>query len=287
MSRPAWTRYLLYALVFLLLTGAFLILHFPEDRLAWMVNSSLQRTTGGLISVDSAGLTPTMALVLDGVSVAGDDGKVAVGSARIRINPLSNLGATRRIRFSLYGPWGQFPGSFRRSGGGWRLQGAGSGIRLSEFGPVASLPVRLDGELGLDLDLDVRRGADGRETASGEGELIIKDARVSGGIVDLLGEEGVSFVQVRSFLKVEDNLVTLGESRFTGDLLGDVKGTVQLVPENLQLSRMDLTVAVRPSVAERDRLGSLLTMLGGRQRADGSVVITLRGTFLNPVVNAS
>lgn len=272
-----------YLAFFLFLTVVFIILNFPMDMVADKVNGELSALSKGAAHVESVRFSLPMSLTLSDLTVDVNGQKLDVGEARVTPHLQSLVGSSRGADVVVSGPWGDLPLSLVIRNGGWDLSGGSDNIVLSLLPGADGLAVDIQGSLSAGTDLSYV--SEGAGSLSGKVSLVLGDAVVSGGVMEMFGIKPVNLKNVQTFLTIEKNLLTLGETRIEGDVMGDGRGTVRLVPNDPGSSRLDLTINLRPSLEARERLAPLFNLLGGGGKPGSSVALRIRGTVDQPQVS--
>lgn len=283
MKSRSGLRITLYVLFFLFLTAIFVFANFPMDVVTNRVNKELSTLSGGAARVKSARFSLPASLVISDLTVDPGGGELNIGDARVTPHLRTLLGSSRGADVVIAGSWGKLPISFVTGSGGWDLSAVTENIKLSLLPGVEGLPVDIEGVLSVKTDLNYVE--EGGGSLSGKIDLEINSAVVSGRTMEMFGVKPVNLKIVRAYLTVEKNLLTFGETRIEGDIMGDGRGTVRLVPADPGSSRLDLTLNLRPSLEARERLVPLFTLLGEGRKPDSSVTVRIRGTIDQPQVS--
>lgn len=283
MRQRGAVRYAVYLILFLSGTVIFLIAAFPGDQMAEMLNDRMKNFAGGALSVDSAAYVFPMSLGVTGFGARIGDTHVNLGNATVSFGLKSFVGRDRKAGIVLKGPWGELPVTVDVKGRTWSIKARGKGIDLSRIPGGQDLPVKLSGRLSLDVGLDV--DGEGQGKISGKGNARVDGVSLSGGALDILGAGALGITRGVVFWTIEDNLLTLGEATLQGDLVGDARGTALLFPSNIENSRLNLTLDLRPSAASRRRLAPLFFLAGARAKTDGSVTVKVGGTVGRPKIS--
>ena len=276
-------RFALYAAFFLLLTAVFVVFNFPMEKVTDRVNQELSAVSGGTAQVKSARFSLPLSIRLSDLTVVVNGSSLEIGDAFVTPHLRSLLGSSRGADVMFVGPWGKFPVSFSAQGDGWELSGVSDELEVSQFPGTDSLPVDINGRLSISTDLNY--SPEGRGSLSGKINLGLNSAVISGRTMEMFGVKPVNLNRIQAFLNIEKNLLTFGETKMEGDVMGDGRGTIRIVPADPGSSRLDLTLNLRPSLDARERLAPLFTLLGGRKKPDGSVNVRIRGTVNQPQVS--
>jgi type II secretion system protein N len=259
-------RIAVYLVFFLLLTAVLVFVNFPMDRVTEGINGRLETASGGAATVESAHFSLPLSLVLSNLSVKLNGKRLNVGDARVTPHLLSLVGSSRGADVVFAGPWGKLPVSFGTDNGGWSLEGGNDEIDLSLFPGVDGLPVDIVGNLSLSGKINIR----------------LNEAVISGQTMEMFGVKPVNLNNIQTFMSVEKNLLTLGETKIEGDIMGEGRGTIRLIPSDIGKSRLDLTLNLRPSLEAREQLAPLFSLAGARKKPDSSLTVRIRGTIDQP-----
>jgi type II secretion system protein N len=271
-------RIAVYLVFFLLLTAVLVFVNFPMDRVTEGINGRLETASGGAATVESAHFSLPLSLVLSNLSVKLNGKRLNVGDARVTPHLLSLVGSSRGADVVFAGPWGKLPVSFGTDNGGWSLEGGNDEIDLSLFPGVDGLPVDIVGNLSVGGDLNfVSEGS-----LSGKINIRLNEAVISGQTMEMFGVKPVNLNNIQTFMSVEKNLLTLGETKIEGDIMGEGRGTIRLIPSDIGKSRLDLTLNLRPSLEAREQLAPLFSLAGARKKPDSSLTVRIRGTIDQP-----
>jgi len=276
-------RITLYVLFFLFLTAIFVFANFPMDMVTNRANKELSTLSGGAARVKSARFSLPASLVISELTVDPGGGDLNIGDARVTPHLRSLLGSSRGADVVITGPWGKLPISFVTQSGGWDLSGDSNKIELSLLPGADGLPVDIEGSLSITTDLNYV--PEGNGSLSGKINLGLNSAVVSGQAMEMFGVKPVNLKNVQVFMTIEKNLLTFGETKIEGDVMGEGRGTIRLDPTDPGNSRLDLTLNLRPSLDARERLAPLFTLLGAGRKPDSSVTVRIRGTIDQPQVS--
>ncbi len=261
MKRAAVARLSVYVVLFLVLTGLFLLLNLPEERLAATVNKRIEAMAPGLLSVSGASLRPPMTLALSGVRARLSGQDVDVGTVELRPVLHTLFGKNRRVRGTASGSWGGGDFTLLLMKGSRGIEFDGVKVDLSALPVTGKLPITLAGYVNARERASFIPEGGGRIV--GEGFFGSQEVVLAGGILTVVGAGEIRLAPVEVNWKAADNLMTLGEAEIGGDLIGNAKGTVRLAPADLGSSRLDIAVTLRPSAEAKDRLGSVMVAAGG------------------------
>lgn len=264
-----------------LLTGMFVFLGFPYERVREALASQLGAASGAQVRI--AGLDPGLSvlgpvLVAQGVEARFPDGG-AFALERARLRPAWSFAWVQgepALAVDLTAPEGRMVGTL--------YAGARPGFvgRLEEV-ELGRLPVeRLLRDLALDglasADIDLRQGPRGPEGSvvldAREGSLGLPDLPMAlpyerlEGEIDLLPEGGVEIHR----LSLEGPMLTVSGSGSVGSLDDPARATLDV------LARVEVREAsLRP----------VLRQMGLRLGTEGSTEVRLGGTLARPVVRSA
>ena len=105
MTRQAALRSMAYSALFVLFTMLFLLVNYPSDRLTEQLNSWIQSSSGGSLTVSEVHFR--VPLSLEAESVALNAGQIWLDLGRVVINPhlLRFLSGKRGADVHLENPW--------------------------------------------------------------------------------------------------------------------------------------------------------------------------------------
>jgi len=273
-------RNTVYIIFFLLMTAVFFFVNFPAEIVTERINERLGAVSRGAAAVESAHLSLPLSLVLSDLTVNVNGKRLNVGDARVTPHLASLVGSSRGANVVFAGPWGKLPVSFGTDGGGWSLEGGNDEIELSLLPGVDVLPVDIAGKLSISTDLSYV--SEGGGSLSGKINIRLNRVVISGQTMEMFGVKPVNLNNIQTFLSVDKNLLTLGETKIEGDIMGEGRGTIRLVPADVGNSRLDLTLNLRPSLEAREQLAPLFSLVGAGRKPDSSVTVRIRGTVDQP-----
>ena len=283
MNRKTSYRLAGYFLWFLLLTLFFALVNFPREYLTSWTNTQLSRATDGAIRVEEASLKFPLSMKLSGVSFDSGAEDLPLGDAVVSPSLVKFLTGGKGAATRIEGQWGA----------GWVRMALAKEKWAIDLGSVeadlAGLPLpervqyRFKGEARAAGSLREGGGPSGK-ALSGQGELRGEGIEIAGGLLETLGLSPLKFSTLSLFVTVEDSVLNVGENLLEGDFTAKARGTVRLVPDRLDDSRLDLTVEVKPDSSIREKVMPLFGLAGARPRADGSVTFRIRGTIGRPSI---
>jgi len=253
------------------------------DRVTERINERLEAASRGAATVESVHYSLPLSLVLSDLTINLNGKRLDIGDARVTPHLLSLVGSSKGADVVFAGPWGKLPVSFGTDGGGWSLEGGNDKIELSLLPGVDGLPVDIVGDLSVSGDLNFV--SEGQGSLSGKINIRLNEAVISGQTMEMFGVKPVNLNNIQTFMSVEKNLLTLGETRIEGDIMGEGRGTIRLVPSDIGKSRLDLTLNLRPSLEAREQLAPLFSLVGARKKPDSSLTVRIRGTIDQPQLN--
>ncbi len=279
MKRFSRFRPVAYVLLFLVFAGIFFIITFPGESITRTINAGLKNAYGDLASIDSARFSPPTSIKVDGIRVRVDGDDLEIGRARISPSILSMLSSMKRWKIDLAGAWGKIPLKIGMGDGRWEMSAKGADIDVSKL-LLDDLPVEMAGRIILNSELVIV----GKESMniSGKGNMALDKVVLSGGPMEMFGIDHLEFDKGKAFWSIRENVVTIGENGVEGDIIGNVRGTIQLDPDNLVRSRLNMILNLRPSPKAADKLSLLFSLAGGKKNPDGSVNVKIRGTLGDP-----
>jgi type II secretion system protein N len=273
-----------YILFFLCLTVVFSIMVYPRENLTHAVNGWLSEVSGQALRVGEVSFKPLVSLKLgDIVLDAGKERKV-LGDAVVSPLFRALLTGKKAVSGKLDGPWASSRFKVQARQDGWSLDVDSLEVVLDTLPLPEDLPLKLEGNAEAVLEIDVPDPSNIR--LQGQGQVTGTDIRALGGALEALGLSPLRFSSMSLFFTIQDNVLTLNENNLTGDISANARGTVRLVPLQPGSSRLDLTLDIKPGPEARERLSPLFSLIGLRQRANGSVLLRIRGTVDRPSVTS-
>jgi type II secretion system protein N len=269
-----------YLLLFALFTAIFLVVNFPQDQVAAYVNQWMKENAGNVLTAQAASAQFPLSIRLRDIELASGGRKYPVGDLSLSPTLASLVRERKSFSALLEGDWGTLPIDMAFDRERWEVGFNGDGIELSMLPAAPDLPIDLEGELSIDTRIKGTGG--GKPVFSGEGSIHLVDAVVGGDALELFGVDEIKLTKVRLFWSAEDNLVTLQETGIEGDIMGDIGGTILVLPGNPGNSRVNLTLNLRPSLEAQDRIGPLMSLLGSKTGSSGGVRVTIDGTLGEP-----
>jgi type II secretion system protein N len=149
---------------------------------------------------------------------------------------------------------------------------------------MEGLPFDLDGSVKAVLELQMPDPSNG--FVNGQGHFTGSGIEAHGSLLEALDLSRLRFSNLTAFFTVQDNVLTVKENALEGDLRASARGTVRLVPDDPMNSRLDLILDVKPESETKERLSPAFTLMGARQKADGSVSFRIRGTIRRPSITS-
>lgn len=284
MNRQTVLRSIVYVAFFIFFTFLFTLTNYPSGRLTYQVNGWILAASNGTVSVEHARVKLPLSLEVGGVTLNVGQGKsVDMGKGVVGLRLLSLLSGKRGADMRLENPWLKSSLGIVSSGEGWDLDVRSMEIDLSRLPEdIMTFPLRLKGKVGVSLNLlseDPSRGI-----SRGEVRLTSGPIEMSGDILQTLGFDPLHISNILAVATVKDNVLTLGENVIEGDFTASARGAIRIAPAKYLASRLDITVELKPSEKYRQRLAPILTLMGARPRADGSINFRIRGTVGKPDV---
>ncbi|MDT8395749.1 MAG: type II secretion system protein GspN [bacterium] len=284
MKRQGVYRYLIYIAIFSVFTSLFFLYGFPAERLTSIVNGRLSTMTGSAASVDEASLGFPLALKLKGMETAWSGESVLLGDAFVSPDLVGLLTGKKGGRIRLKGPLGTARLSIRTGGPGARITVKSLVADLQGVSGALQSPVQVDGFVEGSAAFETADLASGKW--NGRGTVKADSVILTGPLLEAFGMAPFELAGLKAAFSLEENLLTLGENSIEGDLGASARGTIRLVPARPGSSRLDLVVDLRPGIGMREKISPLLTLMGARPRADGSVQLKVRGTVGRPSVTS-
>ena len=282
MNRQDAIRYLLYFVIFSLFTTIFFIATFPGEWLKGMINGQVSSLSNGTVAVTETSLSFPWSVRLKGITASISGEILDLGDATVSPDLAAIFTGRKGVKVSFVGTAGTGKVSFRSSQAGGKVIAAPLNVDLTGVSSFLQLPVQLEGQVKGELVLET--GDLNGNVWSGEGTASADSITMNGPLLEAFGMAPFNLSGFKLFFTVEDNLVKLGENEVQGDISAKVRGTVKLDPRRPENSRLDLVVVLRPGADTREKLSPLLTLMGARPRADGSVQLKVKGTVGRPSV---
>jgi type II secretion system protein N len=206
-----------------------------------------------------------------------------LGTAVARPGLIGLLTGKQSADVHLVNPWLETDFTVVSSGESRTLDVRSASIDLSSLPEdMITYPVTLEGL--LEASLAVGLTGTPRAVLSGDVSVGSEDIEIGGDLLQTLGVAPLSISRFLATGTIRDNVLTLGENAVEGDLGAVARGTVRIDPANYLASRLDLTVEITTDPRVRDRLVPLFSLLGARARADGSIILRVRGAVGRPSV---
>jgi len=284
MNRKTFFRLAGYALFFIILTLVFCIVNYPGENLTRTVNGWLSGATGDAVSVRNVSFSPPLSLKLGGVAVDMGKDRRMLGDVRVAPVWLPMLTGNRAASGKLVGPWASSRFVVRSRGEGWGVKVDPLKVSLEALPLPEDAPLKLRGTAAAVLELDFEDPENIQ--LQGQGHITGTDIEVFGGILEPLGLSPLRFPSLSLFFTVQDNLVTINENSLTGDISATARGTVRLVPSQPGNSRLDLVLDVKPGAEAKKFLSPFYSIWGLKERANGSVILRIRGTVDRPSITS-
>lgn len=284
MNRKASLRLTGYVLFFICLTVVFSILNYPQKNLTAALNRQLSDISNGSLHVREVSLRPLLSLKLWGIAVDMREGRQVLGDAVVSPLLFPFLTGKKALRGKLDGHWATSRFKAGYQDGGWNLDVDSLKVKLDALPFPQVLPLELSGAVEANLELNVPDTSDIQ--MEGQGQITGTDIQASGELLEPLGLAPLRFLSLSVFFTIQDNVLTLNENNLTGDISASARGTVRLVPEQPGNSRLDLTVDIKPGAEAREHLAPVFSLLGVRQRANGRVILRIRGTIDRPSITS-
>lgn len=284
MKRRTYLRTAGIVFLYLCLTLVFFIMNYPAENLTAALNRRLSLVSNRALRVEEVSLKPLLSLKLGGVSVDMGKNWQVLGDAVVSPLFVPLLTGKKAVKGNLDGPWveSRFRAGYRD--GGWDLDVNSLTVKLETLPLPEDLPLELDGNAEAVLELEVPDASSIQ--LEGQGQITGTDIQASGGVLEPLGISPLRFPSLSVFFTVQNNVLTLKENNLTGDISASARGTVRLVPSQPGSSHLDLTLDIVPGAEVRDSLAPVLSLLGIRQRANGRIVLRIRGTIDRPSVTS-
>lgn len=281
MKRKSLIYIISYSVLFILFTFLFSLANYPSARLADQVNSWVLPATDGSVKVENASIRFPLSVQLDGINLERDKGSISLGKAVVNPHLLGFIVGKRAADVKLENPWLDLNLTFGSSTGRWSLDVHSAEIDLSRLPKeIMTFPLSLKGKVDANLKLRSEDPSDG--VSSGDIRITSGPVTIGGDLLKVLGLDSLSLSKGSAVATVKDNVVSLGETDFEGDLTASAKGQIRLNMKDLMASRLDLVLDVRPSTEKREHFAQILKLLNKRPRADGSARFRIRGTLGNP-----
>jgi len=283
MNRKSSLRYVGYILCFLFFTLLFAVINFPQEKLTSWVNGQLLDASKGALRVEAASPSFPFSLKLRDVSLDMGKDQVVLGDAVVSPSLIRLLsgGKGARVRFS--GPWGSSRFSLRSGKAKWAVEVESFGADLGNFSLPDDVPYRLKGAAKVEGNLRGENGSSGK-MLDGQGELHGEGIQIAGGLLETIGLSSLDFSTLSLFFTIENAVLSIGENQLEGDLSAKARGTVRLVPDRFEDSRLDLILEIKPGDRIKEKVLPLFSLAGSRPRADGSITLHIRGTIGRPSI---
>jgi type II secretion system protein N len=284
MNRKAYLRPAGYVLFFLCLTLVFCFLNYPGENLASTVNIWLSEASDQVLSVEDVSFKPVFSLKLGGITVDTGKDRQVLGDAVISPVILAFLTGGKAAKGRLDGSWVSSRFKVQSKGDSWNLDVDSLKVKLETLPLPEDLPLELSG--GAEASLEVKVPDLSNIRLEGQGQITGTDIQAFGPVLEALGLSPLRFSSLSVFFTIEDNVLTLNENNVTGDISASARGNVRLVPAQPGNSRLNLTLDIKPGAEARERLTPVFSLLGVRQKTDGSIVLRIRGTIDRPSVTS-
>ncbi len=284
MNRQSAFRNLLYFALFSLFTAVFFLATFPTERLTSLINDQVRSASNGTVAVKETSLAFPWSIRLKGITTSISGEARNLGDATVSPDLVAIFTGRKGVKVRFAGTAGKGKVSFKTSETEIKVVAAPLNIDLSGVSRLLQLPVQMEGL--VTGEVTVETGDVNGGVWSGEGAFSAGSITMNGSLLDAFGMAPFNLSGLKLFFTVEDNLVKLGENEVQGDIGAKVRGTVKLDPRRPENSRLDLVVVLRPGADTREKLSPLLTLMGARPRADGSVQLKVKGTVGRPDVTS-
>jgi len=282
MNRKAALRYIIYLAILLIFTIFFIVLNFPAKKTTQLVNQTLAEISDSKVTAGKAEFILPFSLKVEDLSVQGSKGPLDLGEAIVTPSLLALITGGKKADVRLQGPWIMSRFSIASQGDGGVFVLRSMEIDLSRLPETDSLPFELSGNVEATADLqteDWTKGIFGGEARSTSGGIV-----ADGGLLETFGLAPLAFSRFSAFATIENNVMTLGETFLEGDISATARGTVQIIPADYTVSRLDVTVELKVAPKYRERLKPVFGLMGARPRADGTVNFRIRGTIGRPAI---
>jgi type II secretion system protein N len=282
MNRQDAFRYLLYFALFSLFSTFFFIATFPGVRMTAMVNGQLRSLSNGSVAVTKTSLSFPWSVHLKGVTTSISGETLDLGDATVSPDLAALFTGRKGVKVKFAGIAGMGKISIRTSKAGGKVVASPLKIDLSGLSRLIQLPVQLEGLVAGEVTVET--GDISGSVWSGEGTLSAGSIIMSGPLLEAFGMAPFNLSGLKLFFTLDENLVKLGENEVQGDIGAKIRGTMKLDPRRPEKSRLDLVVELHPTAANREKLSPVLTIMGARPNADGSVQLKVKGTVGRPSV---
>jgi len=284
MNRQAVLHTAAYLVLFVCFTFIFMLFGYPSERLTDQVNGWTSSVTGGALTVDKVHIRPPLSLLMDNIMVRTDqEAPLDIGRAVVKPRLLGLLSGKKSAGVRLENPWLDSDLDIAGSDKGWRLDIRSMDVDLSQLpADLMTLPLRLKGKVEMSMNLFSSAPSPG--VLNGDARIDSGPVEIGGDIPEALGFAPLNITRIMAVATIKDNVLTLGENTVEGDLMATARGSIRIASPGYMDSRLDLTVELRPAPQSRERLAPVLTLLGARPRADGSINVRIQGTVERPSI---
>lgn len=284
MTRSDAYRNLLYFLVFTIFTAVFLAFSFPAERLTSLINDQVRTAFNGAVEIKETSIAFPWSVRLKGITTSISGKASDLGDATVSPDLSAIFTGGRGMKARFNGPAGT--GRFFFNIKGVEADVVADPLNVDLFGVsrLLRLPVQIEGQVKGRLAIE---SADTRGNMwSGEGAFLAASVTMTGSLLEAFGMAPLNLSNLELFFTIKENILKFGENEVQGDIGAKVRGIVKLDPRRLENSQLDLVVELRPSEGTGKKLSPILTVMGARPGADGTVLLQIKGTAGRPAVTS-
>jgi len=283
MTRKTSLRIAGYILFFLFFTLVFTVLNYPRENLTGMVNQWLSESSNDMLSVKEAYPVLPLSVRLSEVSLDSGGSRQILGRALVSPDFTAFLTGKNGFVVRFNGPWGSTRFRLVSDEDGWGIRVGSLQADLGSLPYLENGPFSMEGVIEGSGNLRVKSPSGNR--IDGEGRISGEGIQIKSGLLEPLGLSPLHISGFNGFFTIKDNVLSLGENLLEGDLSVKARGTVRLVPNHLENSRLDLTLEITPGSGLKEKVVSLLSLLRARPGVDGSVTLRIRGNIGRPSIS--
>jgi len=255
-----------------------LILFFPATPLKLRLQTELARKAAAQITIDDLAIRPLFSLVGSGIAIRMNDPAIPeLQFDSLTLTPhLATLTGRPGVDFDARTAEGRIEGSISRDGAfqlgvdQYRFEAPLRGladVRLTGTISGARVDAHLDPEAGKPAHIELQAAG---LVLSGTGSLGLAVDRINLGQLSLVADG-------------EGRTLTITQATCSGgDILAEASGSV-VVGRNVQTTRLNIALRIRPAASLDPSVASLFELLGAPD-TDGSHKLNIRGTLARPTL---
>lgn len=264
----------------------FLYLGFPYESLRRRIIGELEAKTPFVYEIEKVLPHPLLGLSFKNAVISS-----IIGTKKVKVLEMERLRVAisliqllrGRTSLRLWGDTlgGTVEGRLSRSGGQTKLTLLGREMNLRKIQVLRDVVgVEMVGILRGKTTLTLGEGDISRQ--SGTAEFTVSEGKFSKLPLPGLAPLGVGLIQ--GSLEMKGGNVIVKRFAFSGgDFNGEVLGNI-LLDARLSQSRLNLRITIKPSAQFDPKHRVLLSLIGRREKTEGSYGFSLRGTLGNPQI---